>query len=529
MVALLPALLCLPVLSMQPPVNYEPREAPPAQLGFWSMGYQTLGGLGFLSSGNVVATVSAPLRLAVFTPDGAHVSDLVPFGHADGQAIWVEGLTVSPQDHIFIADTDRGSVEILDADGTFLSRIGAGLLESPHDVALDPDGNVLVLDTHLKQILRFDAAGNALGVWGAPALESPTAMCVDETGTLYVADRGPVIQVFSKVGTTPDDTWFFPERVNTTDGPKTLAEITELAAGPEAVYAQATAREGRGALLKMSRDGVYLSVVTWEEMVGVAVDAGGRVFGTTASRMVIWDNKPQDPPPPPLPPLPPPPTAYTKHDAAILLHISPTPGEVAKCDVDLAAPADAVVSAPVDPEGSSYVVYLLSTPNTRRGLYGPGISLMAVGIRYSGADGEEDAITVDAWHACAPYPSPSSITGWPQSGSWTSLGWGSPTWGCQMRDVVVGGWFEITVHAPSYLAIADLSPDFGAVIHDCTGGEHEVEVPMAAGQLGWVSFGGAPMNGDPDGCNPVLAPCGTEVETRPTTWGGLKSRFGAGG
>ena len=48
---------------------------------------------------------------------------------------------------------------------------------------------------------------------------------------------------------------------------------------------------------------------------------------------------------------------------------------------------------------------------------------------------------------------------------------------------------------------------------------------VEANRLGWVSWGGATVGPDPDGCNPALGPCQGITPARPTTWGRMKSLF----
>ncbi|MEZ5973896.1 MAG: NHL repeat-containing protein [Planctomycetota bacterium] len=96
-------------------------------------------------------------------------------------------------DELFVADEDAGLVVVFGPDGKQRRVLGAGVLDSPRDVAFDAGGRLGVVDSGLAAVCVFDAEGELVrrfGEWGwfAGLLADPSG--IDSDGTRwYVADR----------------------------------------------------------------------------------------------------------------------------------------------------------------------------------------------------------------------------------------------------------------------------------------------------------------------------------------------------
>jgi len=133
-----------------------------------------------------------------------------------------QGLAVSPEGRVFVADGGSSRVRVLDLDGRVRLFAGSGrsgddrrdlgnggpaedaLMDFPRDVVQDGRGNVLIADEGVGVVWRvrpdgsveYFAGGHGLTdiVDGVPAtgsaLRNPVGLGVDAAGNLYIADRG---------------------------------------------------------------------------------------------------------------------------------------------------------------------------------------------------------------------------------------------------------------------------------------------------------------------------------------------------
>src|SRR3990172_9527351 len=96
----------------------------------------------------------------------------------------------------------------------FISQIGENAIGDkrsqflfPHGVSVGPDDRIYIADTNNHRILSFDIKGKLVKEWGDFGIEtrrlnSPFGVFVDPKGLVYVADSGNSrIQVFKSDGT----------------------------------------------------------------------------------------------------------------------------------------------------------------------------------------------------------------------------------------------------------------------------------------------------------------------------------------
>jgi sugar lactone lactonase YvrE len=177
--------------------------------------------------------------------DGEELGEFGSYG--SGEGLWLKsprGLTVGPEDRLFIADTGNKRVvrwalssapeRVGVAMGSFGAQgSGEGELSSPSSIAATPNGDVWVADTANSRIQRFNAKGQALATVGAEGSASgefswPMGIATDPNGAVWVADTGNGrIQHFGPEGEHVGEfgTWG--------EGPGEFYNVVALAIGSE--------------------------------------------------------------------------------------------------------------------------------------------------------------------------------------------------------------------------------------------------------------------------------------------------------
>ncbi len=125
------------------------------------------------------------------------------------------GISVGPDDHVWITDTGTSQVFEFAPDGRLLRTLGergvpgadATHFDRPTDVAPLPDGSFYVADGYgNSRVAKFAGDGHLLFQWGTPGTGAsqfniPHALAVDAKGRVYVADRvNDRVQVFDGTG-----------------------------------------------------------------------------------------------------------------------------------------------------------------------------------------------------------------------------------------------------------------------------------------------------------------------------------------
>ncbi len=126
------------------------------------------------------------------------------------------GLWISPDDRVFITDTDEHVVRIFDRDGNVLQTIGTpgqkGAPGEPFNLPTraveGPSGDIYVSDGYGQNwVHRFRADGELITSWGGDGTEpgrfqTPHGIWVDADERVYVVDRANArVQVFDNTGT----------------------------------------------------------------------------------------------------------------------------------------------------------------------------------------------------------------------------------------------------------------------------------------------------------------------------------------
>ncbi len=407
-----------------------------------------------------------------------------------GTLIWVRtmrgvtGVAVDSGGDIYVVSPDLLLIRKLSSAGTQVAsyRADSGTLELPLDIAV-AGNRVYLADTRRKQILVLDTDLQYVTAWPMVNVDgkhiAPEGLDVDPDGNIYVTARGRYN--VHKLSPQGEVLWRFGPNTEGADG---FSSATDVAIGP--------------------LGDIY--VTDWYRN-------HVKMFGTRLPS----DNPPPGPPSPePIPD--PPPLPEPGHEAAILLHLQERDG-AAEC-IELFSTDEIVTGGIASAEGRSYSVYLLATPNTIDGnLSESGLTGLQAGIEYRSLN-TPGSITVDGFTRCSVLDFP--MTEWPATRSGNTLTW--PKAQCQVRELVVLGVFEVTVHGDALMRVIPYPLTKKAKLADCSGAEQSLNLTLPGSQLGWVGIGDAVHHGVSGGCNPTLRPCDenvTPVET--VTWGRLKA------
>jgi sugar lactone lactonase YvrE len=164
-----------------------------------------------------------------FDPDGTWLGDWdYPFPAP-------HGLWISPDDRVFITDTDEHVVRIFDRDGNLLQTIGTPGQKGepgkpfnlPTRAVQGPSGDIYVSDGYGQNwVHRFAADGTHITSWGGDGSEpgqfqTPHCIWVDADERVYVVDRANGrVQIFGNNGTVLAiwDGFCFPHDIFQTAG-----------------------------------------------------------------------------------------------------------------------------------------------------------------------------------------------------------------------------------------------------------------------------------------------------------------------
>lgn len=125
-----------------------------------------------------------------------------------------EGIAVSADERLFVADTNNDRIAIFSATGTLLTELGTNKghddendrpstatlrLNKPRGIAVDGAGNVYVADTNRDRALKLSATGYVL--LELTGFNKPSGVAIDPGGNIYVADtKGNRVHKFDPKG-----------------------------------------------------------------------------------------------------------------------------------------------------------------------------------------------------------------------------------------------------------------------------------------------------------------------------------------
>jgi len=119
-------------------------------------------------------------------------------GNAPGQFNRAEGLSLSPEGNLFVADSCNHRIQIFSTNGNFLSSIGKagtgrGEFSYPYDIKIDKSGNQYVCEFGNSRLTVLNSIGQVIELIGQPGslpgeFNNPWSLALDSKGNLYVAD-----------------------------------------------------------------------------------------------------------------------------------------------------------------------------------------------------------------------------------------------------------------------------------------------------------------------------------------------------
>lgn len=220
-------------------------------------------------------------------PERGGLSRLV-LGDDDGAEAVVKPYGVAMRgDRLYVCDTERNVVEILDLGGHRFGYMGGGgteRLRKPINVCVDPDGATYVADALRGEIVVFDALDAWTGVFGGDVLDRPVDVAVGGD-RIYVCDAGAcAVQVFDRADHSHLATFG-----SKGDGEGRFAMPTNIAMDPDGNIVVSDTLNGR--LQVLAPDGAFVRAVgglgdtpgSFARPKGVAVDREGRLFVVDAA------------------------------------------------------------------------------------------------------------------------------------------------------------------------------------------------------------------------------------------------------
>lgn len=143
-------------------------------------------------------------QVGVFDMQGKHLFSIGrndgKSSSADGEFFSPQGLAISRDNKLFVADMYNSRIQVFDADGKFLYKFGergdqVWQFEYPKDLAFDNEGNLYIIDSRKATILTYTPDGTLLLATGEGrpsgnklAFATPTSIWIDANDRIYVAD-----------------------------------------------------------------------------------------------------------------------------------------------------------------------------------------------------------------------------------------------------------------------------------------------------------------------------------------------------
>ncbi len=145
-------------------------------------------------------------RVQKFTLDGHYVSSFGTRGNGPGQFVRPYGIDVDAAGSVYVGDLDRHDVQKFSPSGALQATIGAGQLTMPFGLWVGDDGIVYVADPYAQVVRRFSPSGLAMApigpaLSGGVSLIQPQNVEGDGHGTFYISDAGvPRVRVVNADG-----------------------------------------------------------------------------------------------------------------------------------------------------------------------------------------------------------------------------------------------------------------------------------------------------------------------------------------
>ena len=159
-------------------------------------------------SGSVFVSDYGSSQVHVFDVERKHVRTFGQrMGKGEGQLNKPQGIDISANGQLFVANQNNHCVSVFREDGTFIRTIGRGKLQYPWDVFVHSSGLVYVADSNNHRIAVFSQGGELVRTFGSRGrgkgqFECPSGVAVSpDNRLLYVCDLfNHRVQVFTPEG-----------------------------------------------------------------------------------------------------------------------------------------------------------------------------------------------------------------------------------------------------------------------------------------------------------------------------------------
>ncbi len=132
-------------------------------------------------------------------PDGKALSSFGTYGMKPGEFLYPTSLTVSPNNNVYILDSETHMIQCFNNDGEYLFNFGGrgqgkGTFSDPRMIKAGPDGSIYVLDYGNRQIQRLSSDGRYQTRWAFKLAADQEGMrlldgfTVDGGSNLYISD-----------------------------------------------------------------------------------------------------------------------------------------------------------------------------------------------------------------------------------------------------------------------------------------------------------------------------------------------------
>lgn len=118
-----------------------------------------------------------------------------------GKIYYPQGIAVSDDGRIFVAEALMARISIFSPEGEFLKYYGErgdgpGQFDNPKDISFGPDGMLFILDARKPSLIIYDknlqallALGGERGLASKLSLDSPAGLFVSASGRIIIVDR----------------------------------------------------------------------------------------------------------------------------------------------------------------------------------------------------------------------------------------------------------------------------------------------------------------------------------------------------
>lgn len=156
-------------------------------------------GIAVFPDGNVL--VGRANQMYIYTPQGVLIRSFGSFGGAPGQFNGLEGLALTPDGQILVADSLNNRIQLLTAEGQFVRCVGDVHI-SPTGLAVAPSGEVIVVENGSSEVAVFEIkTGRMIHRWSLSSdpsnTLSPYCVALLPQGSVYVTEiTSDVIYIF---------------------------------------------------------------------------------------------------------------------------------------------------------------------------------------------------------------------------------------------------------------------------------------------------------------------------------------------